>query len=150
MNAFAQDSEVARLSEPIFETEAFEVFGSEMDLSNTENAISLTSAMEASDQETELIIETTVNKVCQKKGCFFVAVDGENSARVTFKDYGFFIPTNSTGKEVVLRGVLTEKTLSEEQVRHFAEDAGENSDDIVGEQKEYSIVATSIMIPKSK
>ena len=148
-SVFAQDSEVVRLSEPILETESFEIFGSEMN-EEISQAISLTEAINQEVQDAEILIKANVNKVCQKKGCLFIAMDGEVSARVSFKDYGFFIPTNSTGKEVIFRGTLAEKTLTEEQARHFAEDAGDDSDEIVGEQKEYSIIATSIMIPKSK
>ena len=145
----AQQSEVVKLSDPVIETEDFEVFGSEMDIKASENALSLSDAITESDQESEMMINATINKVCMKKGCFFIAVDGDNSARVTFKDYGFFIPTNSAGKQVVFRGILSEKVLSEEQAMHFAEDAGETTDNIEGEQKEFSIVATSVMIPKS-
>lgn len=146
---FSQDTNVVRLSDPIIETENFEVFGSEMDTDLAVEAKTLSSAISELSQESEILIQTKVNKVCQKKGCFFIAVDGDLSARVTFKDYGFFIPTNSTGKEVVLKGILTEKVLTEDQAKHYAEDAGENSDEIVGDQKEYSIIATSVMIPKS-
>ncbi len=145
----AQQTEAIRLSEPVIETDNFEIFGAEMDIKATEVAISLSDAILESDQETEMMINATINKVCMKKGCFFIAVDGDNSARVTFKDYGFFIPTNSAGKQVVFKGILSEKVLSEEQAMHFAEDAGESTDKIEGEQKEFSIVATSVLIPKS-
>lgn len=149
-NVSAQDSEVVRLSDPVMQNNEIEVFGAEMNLEKAVGAISLTNAILDSGNDNELFIQAKVNKVCQKKGCFFIAIDGDNSARVTFKDYGFFIPTNSTGKEVVFRGILSEKILSEDQAKHFAEDAGESSEEIVGEQKEYSIIATSVMIPKSK
>ncbi len=150
VNTFAQDSDVIRLSDPITATDEYEIFGSEMDLELASDAQSLSDAINKPIEESEVFFTAKVNKVCKKKGCFFIAVDGDNSARVTFKDYGFFIPTNSAGKEVVFRGVLSEKVLTEDQAKHYAEDAGENADEIVGEQKEYSIVATSIMIPKSK
>ncbi|HAW79975.1 MAG TPA: DUF4920 domain-containing protein, partial [Balneola sp.] len=66
------------------------------------------------------------------------------------KDYGFFIPTDSQGKEVTIIGELTKKTLSEEQAKHYAEDAGKNSENIKGEQEEYSIVASTIILYKEK
>ena len=103
------------------------------------------------DTITSLItLKTTVSEVCNKKGCFFIAQDGDYTARITFKDYSFFIPTDSKGKEVVLVGDFSMNTLSEEQAKHYAEDAGKDSESITGEQKEYSVVATSVVVPKSK
>ena len=142
------EKEVIRLSDPIMVTETAEVFGSEMDLTTVENAQSLSGAIASERSENEVLIKTEVVKVCQKKGCFFIAQDGDLNARVSFIDYSFFVPTDAAGKEVVLRGVLSEKELSEEQAKHYAEDAGENPDLISGTQKEYSIVATSVMVPK--
>ncbi len=146
---FAQEAEVIRLSEPVQETEAYEVFGSEVKQWN--EAVSLVSVIESEVELSgkEVTVETEVAKVCQKKGCFFVANQDGYSARITFKDYGFFIPTDSQGKTVKLVGTFTVKELSEEQAKHYAEDAGEDADAIEGPQKEYSIVATSVMIPKS-
>ncbi|WP_428236946.1 DUF4920 domain-containing protein [Gracilimonas sp.] len=145
----AQEAEVIRLSEPVQETETYEVFGSEIKQWN--EARSLVSLIESEEELSgkEVTIETEVAKVCQKKGCFFVANQDGYSARITFKDYGFFIPTDSQGKTVTLVGTFTVKELSEDQAKHYAEDADEDAEAIKGPQKEYSIVATSVMIPKS-
>jgi hypothetical protein len=142
---FAQD--VIRLSEPVQETEAYEVFGSEIEVETLE-PVTLSEVVDGEPGEITLV--TSVKEVCAKKGCFFVAQDGDVTARITFKDYGFFIPTDSQGKEVVLVGDFSVKTLSEDQAKHYAEDAGEDPDKIEGEQKEYSVVATSIIVPKTK
>ena len=145
----AQQTEVIRLSDPVIETDEFEIFGIEMDINESSDTFTLSEAIETNDLESELLISAMVNKVCQKKGCFFIAVDGVLSARITFKDYGFFIPTNSAGKQIVVKGIVTEQILSEEQAIHYAEDAGELADNIAGDQKEYTIIASSIMIPKT-
>lgn len=148
---FAQsNSEVIRLSEPVYETEEFEVFGEKIDASAIKSAQRLTEIIDSPQKEGPVKLITTVAQVCRKKGCFFFASDKNYTARITFKDYGFFIPTDSEGKEVVLVGKFSEKILSEEQAKHFAEDAGKNPDEISGEQKEYSVVATSVVIPKQK
>ena len=91
----------------------------------------------------------TVAQVCQKKGCFLVAQDGEAVARVTFADYGFFVPTDSGGKEVTIVGTFSRKEITEAQARHFAEDVGQDPAKVVGAREEYSIVATSVVIPTS-
>jgi hypothetical protein len=142
--AWAQ--EVKRLSEPVQTTEEYEVFGSPMNLDEA-NPVSLTSAIEKQQEEVTILAE--VKEVCGKKGCFFVADDGKHTARVTFVDYSFFIPTDSKGKKLIFKGVLSEKVITEKEAKHFAEDAGENPDKVVGEQKEYSIVASSVAVPRS-
>lgn len=142
----AQAQEVKRLSEPVQVTDQFEVFGEAVEF-ETITPMLLSTAIEKKAEEVFLVTE--VKEVCAKKGCFFIASDGDLTARVTFKDYGFFIPTDSGGKEVILKGVLSEKILTEDQAKHYAEDAGKDPDLIKGEQREYSVVATSVIVPKS-
>ena len=96
-----------------------------------------------------VVIETEIVEVCQKKGCFFIAQDGDSVARITFVDYSFFVPTDSGGKTVTIVGTFDRKTLSEAQARHYAEDAGGDPSKVVGPRSEYAIVATSVIVPKS-
>ena len=96
----------------------------------------------------KVVVTTRIAKVCQKKGCFFIAQDGDAVARVTFKDYGFFIPTDSGGKEVTLAGVFERRELSESQARHYQDDLGESRARPPAGGVEYQIVATSIRIPR--
>lgn len=148
---FAQNSGgVIRLSEPVYETEEYEVFGADADQDQFQPAATLSEIIESDQSDGQVALKTTVAQVCQKKGCFFIAQDDHYTARVTFRDYGFFIPTDSQGKQVVLLGDFSVETLSEEQAKHYAEDAGDHPDSVTGEQEEYSVVATSIMVPKSR
>ncbi len=150
ISVFAQDkTEVIRLSDPVIETDAYEVFGSQIEV-ETLKPQTLSEIISGENISSLVTLKTSVAEVCSKKGCFFVAQDGDFTARVTFKDYGFFIPTDSQGKEVMLVGDFSVKTLTEEKAKHYAEDAGKDASDIKGEQKEYSIVATSVVVPKSK
>ena len=50
--------------------------------------------------------------------------------RVTFKDYGFFIPTNSQGFPIVMDGVATLSETDVETLRHFAEDQGKSKEEV--------------------
>jgi len=144
---FAAESEVKRLSEPVEVTATREVFGSTLPESGT--PVSLGDLMGNNDKylDQEVLVETRIAKVCQKKGCFFVAQQGASTARVTFKDYGFFIPTDSGGKEVVLLGTFSRKSVSKEQAEHYSADLGEKAA-AAPEKFEYSIVASAISIPK--
>ena len=85
----------------------------------------------------------------QKKGCFFVAQEGPSTARVSFKDYGFFIPTDSGGKNVVLLGTFSRKSVSKEEAEHYAADLGETAAS-TPEMFEYSIVASAVKIPRDQ
>lgn len=145
----AAPGKVIRLSEPVEVTETYEVFGSPLDAAGP--AIGLRELVSKSDEylDKEVLVTTRIAKVCQKKGCFFVAQEGEAMARVTFKDYGFFIPTDSGGKTVTLAGTFTRGELSAEKARHYRKDLGEAPAAGAHATMEYQIVATSIRIPKS-
>jgi len=139
--------EPVRLSEPVQTGDGYEVFGAPIEA--TGEPLRLAQIIAASDQyaDKQVLATATVSKVCQKKGCFFVAQDGESVARITFVDYSFFVPTDSGGKDVTIVGTFKRKQLSEAQARHYAEDAGEDPAAIEGPLDEYAIVATSVMIP---
>ena len=145
---FAGESAVTRLSEPVEVTASHEVFGST--LPETGTPLSLGDLMKDDQKylDQEVLVATRIAKVCQKKGCFFVAQEGPSSARVTFKDYGFFIPTDSSGKNVVLLGTFSRKSVSKEQAEHYAADLGETAKP-TSEKFEYSIIASAVKIPRS-
>ena len=145
---FAGESEVIRLSEPVEVTETHEVFGSPLPDSGTPLSLADLMTDENKYLDQEVMVETRIAKVCQKKGCFFVAQEGASTARVTFKDYGFFIPTDSGGKNVVLLGTFSRKSVSKEQAEHYAADLGEKAA-AEPEKFEYSIVASAIKVPRS-
>ena len=72
-----------------------------------------------------------VTSVCQNKGCWMKLDAGNGETmRVTFKDYGFFVPKDLSGKNVVVQGVAEVKEISVEDQRHFAEDAGKSKEEI--------------------
>lgn len=72
-----------------------------------------------------------IDKVCKKKGCWMTVVnDNGESMRVTFKDYGFFMPTDCEGREVVFEGRAMYDTTDVATLRHFAEDEGLSAEEI--------------------
>jgi len=76
-------------------------------------------------------IKATVNSVCQAKGCW-MRLDLENGQEmmVKFKDYGFFVPKDIAGKEVVVNGKAFIEEMSVDEQRHYAEDAGKPKKEI--------------------
>jgi hypothetical protein len=146
ISAFA-DEAVKRLSEPVAVTDTHEIFGGTLPEDRT--PISLAELIDGGDQyqNQEVLVETRIAKVCQKKGCFFVATEGAATARISFNDYGFFIPTDAGGKDVLLLGTFARASVSEEEAEHFAADLGETSTSNPA-QFQYSIVASAVRIPK--
>ena len=64
-----------------------------------------------------LKIEGQITEVCQAKGCWMILVEGDTYARVTFEDYGFFVPTETSMQRSVIYGQLSERTLSDKRRR---------------------------------
>ena len=46
------------------------------------------------------------------------------------KDYSFFVPINSVGKNAILEGYAYIDTTSIEMLKHYAEDAGQTKKEI--------------------
>lgn len=140
------DAQTVRLSEPVSSDAGSEIFGQVLD--ETLKPVKLAMLVEQpEDFMTEpFVLETRIAKVCQRKGCFFIAQQNEHMMRVSFRDYGFFIPTDSSGKTVQLAGQLVAKERSPEQTAHFQADLKCNSDEVQA-GKVYEIVADSIRIP---
>ncbi|MGV6828927.1 MAG: DUF4920 domain-containing protein [Flavobacteriales bacterium] len=74
--------------------------------------------------------ESKINSVCQKKGCWMRLDLGDDEAMVKFKDYGFFMPKNSAGKEVIVHGKAYVSEVSIEEQRHYAADAAKSKEEI--------------------
>lgn len=147
--ANAAESPVIRLSEPVVVTDDYEIFGAAVQPSDDSLRLAEVVAADERYVGQEVRVEAKVAKVCKKKGCFFIAQDGESVARITFVDYSFFVPTDSGGKTVTIVGTFDRKTLTEGQARHYAEDEGADPSKIIGPRSEYAIVATSVIVPKS-
>jgi hypothetical protein len=63
-----------------------------------------------------VIFQGTIAEVCQKKGCWMkvLPMEGETGVRVTFLDYGFFVPKDSKGMLVRAEGTFHTKVWSKE------------------------------------
>jgi hypothetical protein len=73
---------------------------------------------------------TQVKEVCQKKGCWMKVDMGEDEAMVRFKDYGFFMPKDISGKEIIAEGKAYVEEMSVEDQKHYAEDGGATAEEI--------------------
>lgn len=134
-----------RLSEPVQRDAESETFGAIINKMPEEAQISELLESPEEFQNSVFSVTAEVNKVCQKKGCFFIAQQDQRLIRVAFKDYGFFVPTDIAGQVVTLVGELLSKQISPEQATHFNQDLGEGG--IIESGQGYEILATSVRVP---
>lgn len=97
-------------------------------------------------------VEGTVEDVCKMKGCWMKVKTGDGQTmRVTFKDYGFFVPKDIVGKTVVVAGTAETTTTSVADLRHYAEDAGKSKEEIAKitePEKALTFVADGVIVKK--
>ncbi len=104
-------------------------FGLQIDENNVISAAEMSkkyAALKRTDTlQTKFI--ATVADVCQAKGCWMKLElqDGEETM-VRFKDYGFFMPMDIKGKEVIVNGFAFVEEMSVEDQKHFAKDGGKS------------------------
>ena len=104
---------------------------------------------EANFQGKEVTVHGVVEKICVKKGCWLNLGKGDKTVRVTFKNYGIFVPSNFLGEKVAIQGIFKLTEESVERQRHLLEDEGKPRSEIekiTSPKKTYSIVATGIEI----
>ena len=91
-----------------------------------------------------------VHSVCQAKGCWMTLnLENGNEVMVKFKDYGFFVPKDIAGKEVIVNGKAFVNEVSIDEQRHYAEDAGKTKADlaqITQTKKTYSFLADGVLL----
>lgn len=95
-------------------------------------------------------IKGRVTEVCQEKGCW-MKLERENGEQVMvkFKNYGFFMPKDIVGKEVVLDGEAVVKEVSVKQQQHYAKDAGKSDKEvkqITKAKKELQFIAKGVLV----
>ncbi len=126
-----------------------EKYGAEISLDNA-IAVSEIPALLAKQDSAELKIIGKIGECCQTKGCWMkVPIDENQEMLVRFKDYGFFVPMDSEGKEIVMEGMVKKEIVPLAQLRHYAEDAGKSKEEIekITEDKvEITFLATGVII----
>lgn len=125
----------------------FGEYGKPIDIMNT---LAIEKLAEFKDGA-KIQLNTTIEKTCANKGCWMEVKDGKGGTmRVTFKDYGFFVPTEGVeGKEAIIEGFLEKKTYTVDELQHYAEDAGKSPEEIalITEPKEeFSFIADGVVI----
>lgn len=100
-----------------------------------------------------VLIYGKVTEVCAPKGCWAKISDDAAKEPIFVKFTcpidGRLIPTDAVGKVALVEGTIEVKTLSEDEARHYAEDAGKSADEIakiVGPQKQIRVKSPAAKI----
>lgn len=95
-----------------------------------------------------VLLEAPIAECCQNKGCWMTFELGEQSVRVKFLDYGFFVPLDSAGHTARLEGVFAIRDIPADEARHYLEDAGhlEEAAAISEPQRGFEIVANGVLL----
>lgn len=134
------------------EQEEPQTFGATIDAEGVISFEELMTQLEEKDTA-EVKIEARVSDVCQKKGCWMNVMDPNNAQAepifVRFKDYGFFMPFDLAGSDVVVRGKAFKTVTSVEELRHYAEDAGQSEEEIAAitePEEELAFMADGVLV----
>jgi hypothetical protein len=93
-----------------------------------------------------VIVEGVIEQSCTNKGCWMQLTPeaGKPGVRVTFKDYGFFIPLQAKGMKVRAEGVTKINTLSKDEVDHLTGEGATLTRNGDGTADEVSFVANGV------
>lgn len=97
-----------------------------------------------------ITVEAKIRKACEKKGCW-MELAGEDKGpgvRVTFKDYGFFVPLDSAGSTAKVEGVVKLAELSEQKAKHYESEGASVPKGKDGKYREVQLVATGVELRK--
>lgn len=143
--------------EPLLETQGAEVayksFGDKItdkDVFSREEIIEKYKNLKPGDS-VSVKFTSEVKEVCQNKGCWMKMDMGEEEAMVRFKDYGFFMPKDIAGHQVIVEGYAFVEEMSVEDQRHYAEDAGKSPEEIAAitePKRTLSFVSNGVLIPE--
>ena len=121
-------------------------------ISGETKTVSLATVLEkpADYATTPVVVEGIVKNACTQKGCWMVLAPAadKDGMRITFKDYGFFIPLDAKGMQVKAEGVATVKVLPKKEVDHLESEGAKFKRNADGSANEVSFVATGVELRK--
>ncbi|HET8797803.1 MAG TPA: DUF4920 domain-containing protein [Thermoanaerobaculia bacterium] len=97
-----------------------------------------------------VVVEGVIAASCTNKGCWMqlATAEGGDGVRVTFKDYGFFIPLDAKGMKARAEGMAVVKTLSKAEADHLEDEGAKLARNADGSAREISFVANGVELRK--
>jgi hypothetical protein len=129
--------------------EAPSYFGEKIDAENANDVTELPEMM-ADQNELTAKVKGTVQAVCQAKGCWMdIDLGNGEVMKVKFKDYGFFVPKDIAGSNVVMEGIARREMVDVETLQHYAEDAGKSEEEVAAikdPEEKYTFEAIGVIV----
>ncbi|MFD2824194.1 DUF4920 domain-containing protein [Lacinutrix iliipiscaria] len=148
----SEKKEAVETTDEIKQEVTYKSFGKEISADNAIESKSMAEhykSMKVGDSADSKMI-AKVDEVCQAKGCWMkLNLDNGEQVMVKFKDYGFFMPKNIAGKEVIVNGKAYVNEVPVSELRHYAEDAGKSAEEIAlitEAEKTYSFEADGVLL----
>jgi hypothetical protein len=93
-----------------------------------------------------VLLEGQVRQACQRRGCWMELAEGAKGpgVRVTFKDYGFFVPPDSAGAQARVEGVVELAELSDKAAQHYESEGAQVTRGPDGKAREVRLVARGV------
>jgi hypothetical protein len=117
----------------------------------TSPAVALADVLKTPDKfaDQTVLVEGEVRRACTRKGCWMELGEAADAAapgcRVTFKDYGFFVPTDSAGSRARVEAKVETKLVKPELVAHLESEGARFPDKSAdGSAHEVRLVATGV------
>ena len=107
-------------------------FGAKITEENAVPVDSVVSMLKNSNQDIASVKVTgEIDAVCKNKGCWMTIANGVGEPlRITFKDYGFFVPKDCAGKTAVFEGRAYHDTVTVAMLKEYAKDDGKSKEEI--------------------
>lgn len=77
-----------------------------------------------------ITVEGKVQQVCEEKGCWIKIEDQNITVRAIMKGHAFSVPKELKNKKVKIAGIMEQKELPANVVRHYLKDEGRPSEEI--------------------
>ena len=131
-------------------TSSGNIFGAAVPEADAMPAAQLTDAITGKDS-LQVTVAAEVVESCQAKGCWMdVKLADNTTMKVTFRDYGFFVPVEDLkGRQVIFTGTARREVVSVADQRHYAEDAGKSREEIAAitaPKEELRFVADGVIL----
>jgi hypothetical protein len=93
-----------------------------------------------------VVVEGKVRRACERMGCWMELAETDEGpgVRITFKDYGFFVPLDSAGAKAKVAGTVKIVELSNATAAHYESEGGGVARDANGSHREVQLVATGV------
>lgn len=97
----------------------------------------------------DVVVTGYVRRACSRKGCWMELAEGPDKnlpgCRVTFKDYGFFVPTDSAGARARVQAALSVSQVAPRMVEHLEQEGATFASKAAdGSAREVRLVATGV------